>query len=215
MPAMKTRQTASVIVAALTVALLTACGGSSSSSQTKASSTQPAGAGPTTSAPGAGALSAEAASAATGDIPDTQAFLTFRNPAGGYAIQYPEGWAQRGAAADVTFQDKNNVIHAALAHGGAPTAAAVTAQLAQERTRVPSLTYGTASAVAINGAPVLKISYSTLSQPNSVTGRRVQLLVDRYVYSHGGKILTVDLGTPKGVDNIDAYKKIARSLRWL
>jgi hypothetical protein len=59
----------------------------------------------------AGALSAEAQSAATGDIPDNQVFLTFRNRAAGYSMKNPEGWARTGPARDVTFQDKNNIVH--------------------------------------------------------------------------------------------------------
>ena len=43
------------------------------------------------------ALQAEANSAATGDIPDNQVFLVFRNATAGYSMKYPEGWAQRGS----------------------------------------------------------------------------------------------------------------------
>ena len=61
----------------------------------------------------------------------------------------------------------------------------------------------------------MKVSYATLSRPNPVTGKRVRLLVDRYVYAHAGKLATLDLGTPSGVDNVDAYRMIAYSFRWL
>jgi hypothetical protein len=47
-----------------------------------------------------------------------------------------------------------------------------------------------------------------------VTGRRVLLVVDRYVLANGGRIATVDLGTPRGVDNVDAYKMMIQSFRW-
>jgi hypothetical protein len=142
-------------------------------------------------------------------------FLTFKNASAGYTISYPEGWAQRGAGGDVTFQDKNNVIHVTVSRGAAPAASSVTAQLAAERQRQPTLAYGTPSSTAINGTPVVKISYSTTSPPNPVTGKRVQLLVDRYVFAHAGKVLIIDLGTAKGVDNVDAYKMISHSIRWL
>ena len=65
----------------------------------------------------AGALSAEAQSAATGDIPDNQVFLTFTNPAAGYSMSYPEGWTRKGAARNVTFSDKNNIVHVVVANG--------------------------------------------------------------------------------------------------
>jgi asparagine N-glycosylation enzyme membrane subunit Stt3 len=155
-------------------------------------------------------LAAEARSKATGDIPDSQVFLSYHNPQAGYSMQYPEGWAQKGSGGDVTFQEKNNIVHILLSRGRAPTRASTLAELARERT----LTYGAASIVSIQGAPVVKVSYSTVSAPNPVTGKRVQLLVDRYVYGRLGKIATVDLGTAKGVDNVDAYRMMSRSFRW-
>jgi hypothetical protein len=47
-----------------------------------------------------------------------------------------------------------------------------------------------------------------------VTGKRVTLLVDRYQLASAGKTATVDLGTPKGVDNVDAYRMMIESFRW-
>src|SRR5438477_7235908 len=76
-----------------------------------------------------GALSAESRSAATGDIPDNQNFLTFRDKAAGYSISYPEGWAQTGSGSDVTFRDKNNIAHILVTQGTAPTTASVNAEL--------------------------------------------------------------------------------------
>lgn len=150
----------------------------------------------------------------TGDIPDTQVYLTYSNRKGGYSITYPEGWAQRATGSNVVFSAKNNVIRAVVSHGPAPTPASVTAALDAEKARRPSLTVGPASTLQIGGARVIKISYSTISAPNPVTAKRIQLLVDRYVYAHNGKVATVDLATPKGVDNVDAYKRIARSWKW-
>lgn len=193
---------------------LTACGGGSSGGAQVQSTSSSSGVSSSSSGTGASALAAEAQSKATGDIPDTQVFLMFRNRAAGYSMQYPEGWALRGAGDDVTFQEKNNIIHVLVSRGPAPTPASVTAELARERQGQPTLTYGATSSVSIQGAPVLKISYTTLSAPNPVTGKRVQLLVDRYVYAHAGKVSLLDLGTANGVDNVDAYKLISRSFRW-
>ena len=47
-----------------------------------------------------------------------------------------------------------------------------------------------------------------------MTGKRVTLLVDRYYLSHGSKEAIVDLGTPVGVDNVDAYRLMIESFRW-
>ena len=200
----------SVVSCALAVGLLSACGSSSSGVTSSAG----ASGGVSASGTGGSALAAEARSKATGDIPDSQVFLSYHNPQAGYSMQYPEGWAQRGSGGDVTFQEKNNIVHILVAPGPAPTPASTVAELARERQSQPSLTYGAPSTVSIQGAPVLKVSYSTVSPPNPVTGKRVQLLVDRYVYAHAGKVATVDLGTATGVDNKDAYKMMSRSFRW-
>jgi hypothetical protein len=209
----------STVGSVLACGLLSACGGASSKTASGGAISGSANAGSSGVASSSGEtsaspLSAEARSKATGDIPDSQVFLSFHNPSAGYSMRYPEGWAQRGSGADVTFQDKNNIVHILVSRGPAPTGAAVVATLARERRSLPSLTYGAPSSATIQGAPVVKVSYSTLSPPNPVTGKRVQLLVDRYVYAHAGKLATVDLGTAKGVDNIDAYKMMSRSFRW-
>ena len=60
----------------------------------------------------------------------------------------------------------------------------------------------------------MKVTYTTQSAPNQVTGKRVTLMVDRYALAHAGRVAIVDLGTPTGVDNIDAYKKMIASFKW-
>jgi hypothetical protein len=162
----------------------------------------------------AGALSAEAASAATGDIPDNQVFLTFQNTGSGYSIKYPEGWTRQGSAGDVRFKDKNNVVHIVVGTGAAPTPASVSADLKTLRANTPTLRFQAPQTMQIGSARAVKASYTTQSAPNSVTGKRVTLIVDRYVLAKGGKRAVVDLGTAKGVDNVDAYRLMIQSFRW-
>lgn len=168
----------------------------------------------TTPPPAAGALTAEAQSAAAGDIPDNQVFLDFRNAAAGYSIQYPEGWLQRGRGQNVTFQDKNNRIRIIVSDGPAFTAALVRADLKAVESANASFQATPPSSFALPAGPALKVSYSTESAPNPVTNKRVTLAVDRYYLSKGGKRAIVDLGAPKGVDNVDAFRLISRSFRW-
>jgi hypothetical protein len=66
----------------------------------------------------------------------------------------------------------------------------------------------------ISGAPAIHVVYSTESAPNPVTNKRVVLNVDRYYLSRSGKVAVVDLGTPVGVDNVDAYRLMIQSFRW-
>jgi hypothetical protein len=161
-----------------------------------------------------GAPAAEAKATATGDIPDNQVFLTFRNPSGGYSIVYPEGWAKKGSADNTTFQDKDNVIQVVVQHGSQPSVASVRAGVEKLKASIPALTVTSAQTLTIGGQPVVKVAYSSESKPNPVTGKRVKLIVDRYAYFKGGRVAIVDLGTALGVDNVDAYKMIARSFKW-
>ena len=196
--------------ALLAAVILSGCG---SAKKTAAPTTSPAPTSTATAATKAGpsALQAEANAAAAGDIPDNQVFLTLHNGAAGYAMKYPEGWAQRGKGAALTFRDKNNIVRVVVTKGSAPTPAIVRRELGALRgARVKS----GPSRLSISGAPALKVVYTTVSAPNAVTGKRVTLTVDRYYLWHAGKRAVVDLGTPVGVDNVDAYRLMIQSLRW-
>jgi hypothetical protein len=150
---------------------------------------------------GGGSAAAEAKSAATGDIPDNQVFLTFRNASAGYSIRYPEGWARKGTSRDTTFQDKDNQVHVAIAGGSHAPAP-------------PGRVTKTAHRVTLHGLSVDALTYATESAPNPVTGKRVKLTTDRYVYPGKGDVAVVDLASPVGVDNVDAYRMISESFRW-
>jgi hypothetical protein len=176
----------------LGLSLLAGCGGAKQSTSTAATTTA---APPATTAASPAPLAPEAQAAATGDIPDNQVFLTFRNAAAGYSMKYPEGWAQQGSGAHVTIRDKNNIVRVVVSSGAKPS--------------VPS-----AQQVTISGSPALKSVYRTQSAPNTVTGKRVTLTVDRYYLWRNGKRAVVDLGTPVGVDNVDAYRLMIESFRW-
>jgi hypothetical protein len=194
----------SIALIAIPIAIA-GCGSSSSSSKP-------------TAAPGStppGALSAEAAATATGDIPDNQNFLTFKDAKDGFSMKYPEGWAQKRAPSGITFQDKNNLVRVEVHNGGTPTVASVTQELAKLKTANPTLTAQTPTSMTVKGKPAIKVTYTTTSAPNQVTGKRVTLMVDRYVFSKNGRVAVLDLGTPKGVDNVDAYRLMSESFTWL
>jgi hypothetical protein len=204
-----------VLIAVGGAVLLAGCGGSSKTSAPTVGSspttTAPTASARTSSGPSASALQPEATSAATGDIPDNQVFISFRDTAAAYSMKYPEGWAQQGMGARVTFRDKNNIVRVVVAPGSPPTAASVGADL--HRLRVAHVQSGPRP-LTITGARALKVVYTTASAPNAVTGKRVTLLVDRYYLSHAGKEAIIDLGTPVGVDNVDAYRLMVESFRW-
>ena len=197
-------RTFAVLTCLVLAGLAAGCGSSKhTAASTPGTTTTSAG---TTQSPGA--LQAEAQSAATGDIPDNQAFVVLTDPAAGYSIKYPEGWAQSGGGKRVVIRDKNNIIRVLVRSGGLPTAAAVSRELAGVRVETAPASHRLPSGRAV------KVVYSTQSAPNAVTGKRVTLVVDRYYLAHGAKQAIVDLGTPQGVDNVDAYRLMIESFRW-
>ena len=208
-------------IAAVAIALpLSGCGGGGSSSTSTAASSPTAG---TTTTASVGKVScgssvtpssSEAASTAQGDIPDNQQFLTFRNATGGYSIQYPEGWARSGSGTNVTFQDKSNMITIQVSPGSQPNTASVGKELKQQAASDPCLSSDTPQTVTAGPNQAIKVTYTTRGAKSPVTGQRNKVSVDRYVFFKGGKVATVDLSNPVGVDNVDAYRMISESFRW-
>ena len=69
--------------------------------------------------------------------------------------------------------------------------------------------------ISIGRAPAIEVIYGTESSPNPVTNKRVKLTVEPVTISGtAGKRAVVDLGTPVGVDNVDAYRLMIQSFRW-
>ena len=165
----------------------------------------------TTTTTAIGALQAEATATAAGDIPDNQVFLVYRNNVARYSMKYPEGWAQRATGRNVTFRDKNNIVRIVVAPGAPPTKASVQAEV---RRLQGAQIQSPPQAATISGQPSFEVVYTTQSAPNPVTGKRVKLVVDRYYLWKGGRGAVVDLGTPEGVDNVDAYRLMIESFRW-
>ncbi|MBA3865562.1 MAG: hypothetical protein H0X42_04325 [Solirubrobacterales bacterium] len=210
------KRTCSLIWAvAASAALVAGCGSSGSSGSSAGTTTH------LSATAGAGAEAGnetaptEAQSLATGDIPDNQVFLLFKDPKADYSMRYPEGWARTGTAADVTFAEKANVIHVVVHKGPPPSEASAVGGVEALHKGDPTVKGQAPEMINLAGQPVVKVSYSRLSRPDPVTGKRVRLLVDRYEYAHAGKVAVLDLATPVGVDNVDAYRMISESLKWL
>ena len=188
---------------ALAGAIAAGCGGSSNKGSSNSASSS-----------SSSALAADAKSAATGDIPDNQNFLTYGDKSVGFSIKYPEGWSQKKTAGGINFQDKNNLVRVQIRKGQAPTAASVTAELNKLKAANPSLKAQAPKQFNLKGKPAIKVSYTTTSAPNPVTGKRVVLMVDRYELANKGRVAVIDLGTPTGVDNVDAYRMMSESFTW-
>src|SRR5436190_7973480 len=171
-----------MLVIGTAVAVVAGCG-SGKQSVPPPPASQPAATTMQTTAPAPNALQAEAGSAATGDIPDNQVFLVFRNRVAGYSMKYPEGWAQQGAARTVTFRDKNNIVRVLIANGSVSVASVQHALKTLKGVAISRQP----QALTIGSSPAVKLVYTTKSAPNAVTGKRVTLTVDRYYLGNAGK----------------------------
>jgi hypothetical protein len=192
-------------------AFLVACG--SKKAQAPATTSSPsttAAAATTTPATGTGpgALQAEVAATGAGDIPDNQVFVVYGGTS--FSLKFPEGWTQSGSGDKVTFRDKNNIVRIVIVPGSPPTVASVKQEVAALTGATPT---GPPTTLKLNGLPAVKVTYKTTSAPNAVTGKRLTLTVDRYELAKSGKRVIVDLGSPVGVDNVDAYRMMIQSLR--
>jgi hypothetical protein len=192
----------------LACALLVACG--SKKAQAPATTTAPVttAAATTTAAAGPGALQAEVAATGAGDIPDNQVFVVYSGKS--FSMKFPEGWTQSGNGNNVTFRDKNNIVRIVIVPGSAPTTASVKREVASLK---GAQSASTPARLQLGGLPAVKVTYKATSAPNAVTGKRVTLTVDRYELAKNGMRAIVDLGSPVGVDNVDAYRLMIQSLR--
>jgi hypothetical protein len=153
-----------------------------------------------------------------GDIPDTQVFITYTSTAGRYALDVPEGWARSEHGADVKFIDKLDGEQVTLSKSGTPpTVSSV------QREQVPSLQQH-GRAVKIQGVKtrsmphsttVIYVVYTSNSSPDPVTGKQVRLDNVTYYYYHKGRLAALTLWAPMGADNVDQWKRISQSFRWL
>lgn len=149
-----------------------------------------------------------------GDIPDTIAFVRYRNASGGYSFTYPEGWARTGTGTAVRFTDKLNGIAADTAGApAAPTTATVrAAEIPRLQHTQPAFELKVVEPVTLPAGTGVRVVYRRNSTPDPVTGRQVRDEVESYLIAARGKSLRLDLFGPVGADNVDAYRTISRSL---
>ena len=150
-----------------------------------------------------------------GDIPDSQAFVTYASPSG-FSLQVPEGWARTDRSDGTRFADKYNAIDAAVRPApAAPTTASVTDNDAAALVKAGrAVKIDAIKNVKLASGPAILITYSSNSEPNAVTGKQLRLENHRYLIYRSGRLATIDLSAPLGADNADQWKHIADSFRW-
>ncbi|MHB1231059.1 MAG: hypothetical protein ACYCZQ_00540 [Burkholderiales bacterium] len=150
-----------------------------------------------------------------GDIPDSQAFITYTSPSG-FSLQVPEGWARTDRGDGASFADKYNAIDVAVGSAAsAPTLASVTNHEAPDLVKAGrAVKIEAIKNVALRSGPAILIVYSSNSEPNAVTNKQLRLENNRYLIYRGGKLAAINLSAPLGADNVDQWKLISNSFRW-
>jgi hypothetical protein len=132
-------------------------------------------------------------------------------------MKVPEGWARLETAAGVRFTDKLNSITAQESGTPSPpTAATATATvLPHLQATVPAYVPGRVGLVTRPAGQVVLVTYLGDSTPDPVTTKVVRDAFERYAFWRAGHQVVLTLSGPQRADNVDPWKIVTDSLRWL
>lgn len=150
----------------------------------------------------------------SGDVPDNAVFLTYHDPKLGYAIQYVEGWQVSPTADGVAIRDKDSSELVQVVPIPADVATYVSGTDLAAIGQQSGFKLIKQDTVAVKGATLVHLTYALPSPPDPVTGKQVPSTVDRYYVPGPKGLAIVSLATPKGVDNVDAFRQMIESFRW-
>ncbi|MFF1695511.1 hypothetical protein ACFVXC_18035 [Streptomyces sp. NPDC058257] len=205
-------------VAGLVLAAAVTAGCSGATSSTGSSSRS--GAASTTASPhGSGSGPAPTETNPPGDIPDNQAFVTYRPTGGaftGFTVKVPEGWARTSQGSATVFTDKlNRVQISATATSSAPTVGSVTHQIVpQLRGQVAKFAGPKVSTVTRKAGSAVLLTYQGDSAANPVTGKVVRDAIARYAFYRQGHEVDLVLSGQVNADNVDPWRIVSDSFTW-
>jgi hypothetical protein len=197
------RRASAVVVTAVLAAALAGCGSSGSSNSSTGAST--------------GASPGVQETNPAGDIPDNTAYVAYRPAGGQYEIKVPEGWARTISGAAVSFTDKLNTVRVeTVPAASAPTVASAKA------TEVPAIQSASqrfslqkVETVKRKAGDAVLITYKADSPVDPVTNKVVPDAVERYEFWKGGTEAIVTLTGPVHADNVDPWRTVTDSFKWL
>lgn len=217
----KGKRASFLAVALLGIAILGGCGASNASQGASTGGSTQQSSGSSQPAPQTSKNSNEKPVAAeknpVGDIPDTQAFVTYTSQQGKYSLETPEGWARTVNGGDVSFVNKLDGMSVSLKNSSsAPTVDSV------RKNDIPALKKSLRAVQVSNvqsantpaGQAVL-VKYTSNSKPDPVTGKQVRQENNNYIYYKNGKVATLRLYAPLGADNVDQWNRISQSFGWM
>jgi hypothetical protein len=150
-----------------------------------------------------------------GDIPDNQVFVAFQSADGAYSVTVPEGWARTETGAGVVFTDKyNSVTISSMASTSVAAVDDVKRNGLTDVSSDPTFHLVDVQPITRKAGEGVRATYEIGSAPNSVTGKKALLAVERYVFNHHGTTVVLTLSGAKGADNVDPWKVVSDSLTW-
>jgi hypothetical protein len=212
----RTRAAALAGITAITALALAGCGSGGGATAT-APTASPAAPPSAQAAPQPASKPPAAETNPAGDIPDNQAFVPYAAPDSTFSVSVPEGWARTSQGQATIFTDKlNSVRIESQPRPTAPDAASVAAsEVPALRSSVSGFQGGQVSTVQRRAGTAVLVSYQAVAAPDAVTGRSVTDAVQRYEFWKSGQQVTLTLSGPKDADNVDPWRLVTDSLRWL
>ncbi|WP_248959334.1 hypothetical protein [Sphaerisporangium perillae] len=134
-----------------------------------------------------------------GDIPDDTVYVVYRHPGRPYELKVPEGWARTDLPTGAGFTDKLNSVRVEIGAPADPPGAEIRKRATVNR----------------KGGKAELTVYRIDSAPDPVTGKVIRDEVERYVFSRNGRQAVLTLTGPVGADNVDPWRTVSDSLRWL
>lgn len=151
-----------------------------------------------------------------GDIPDSQMFVAWSPPSGGWSVKVPEGWARTDLPSGASFTDKlNSVTAVSMPVDSVPTAASVQdTEMADVARSSANVTGVKVSEVTLPSGTAILATYRADAAADPVTGKVVNDDVLRYSLFKDGTEVVVTLAGPHGADNVDPWKIVSDSFVW-
>jgi hypothetical protein len=221
------------ITVVLSTILLAGCGSNSANSsggQSSTSVTPSASASPPSSTSDASASASPSPSASpsasekpvaqeispAGDIPDSQAFVNYISASGGYSFKAPEGWARTEQGSEVSFVEKLDGVKVSfISADKAPTVNSIKAGEAADLVKNGRAVKDVkVSEVTVPSGKAIKVTYTSNSEPNAVTGKQIRQDNATYYYFNNKKLAAMTLWAPLGADNVDQWKLMSDSFSW-
>ncbi|HST07843.1 MAG TPA: hypothetical protein VLJ83_06695 [Gemmatimonadaceae bacterium] len=152
-----------------------------------------------------------------GDIPDSQAFINYTNSAGSYQLDVPEGWARTENGSSVSFVNKFDGVKVDV--GVTPAEKKTAATVRNDEAKVlqaqgHAVSINAVSDLKLPGGDAVVVKYTSNSESNAVTNKKVRLENETYLFFKNGKEAMLTLWAPQGADNVDQWQRMAKSFRW-